>query len=290
MTNIDTKETWEHCEIITNGIHMHYVTQGEGELVVLLHGFPEFWYSWRHQIPVLAEQGYRVVAPDLRGYNETEKPERGYDVPTLLRDIVGLIAGLGEERAVVVGHDWGGALAWQFAMDYPQMTTQLIILNAPHPGIFQRDLFHFRQLLRSWYIFAFQLPWLPEYWLLRNNANEIGRMLRTAAFQKDAFPRSETVKYQQAMSKPGATKAALSYYRQAFRRISHIYRRKNLQITVPTLVIWGEHDIALDITLLDGLEYWVPDLHIKRISDSGHWVQQEQPAKVNQYMLEFLSR
>lgn len=123
MIKTEIAKTWEHCEIITNGIRMHYVAQGEGELVVLLHGFPEFWYSWRHQIPLLAEQGYRVVAPDLRGYNDTEKPEDGYDVPTLLRDIVGLITGLGEERAIVVGHDWGGALAWQFAIKYPQMTT-----------------------------------------------------------------------------------------------------------------------------------------------------------------------
>src|SRR5262249_24563480 len=115
-------ESWKHCEILTNNLRMHYVTQGTGPLVVLLHGFPEFWYSWRFQIPALAEQGYRVVAPDLRGYNQTEKPDSGYDIPTLLRDIAGLIEGLGEESAIIVGHDWGGVLAWHFAIDYPQMT------------------------------------------------------------------------------------------------------------------------------------------------------------------------
>ncbi len=114
-----TTETWQHHDIITNGIRMHYVTQGTGPLVVLLHGFPEFWYSWRHQILFLAEQGYRVVAPDLRGYNDTDKPRTGYNVSILLRDIVGLIKGLGEEKAIIVGHDWGGVLAWAFALKVP---------------------------------------------------------------------------------------------------------------------------------------------------------------------------
>lgn len=285
-------EPWTHQKIATNGITMHYVTQGDGPLVVLLHGFPEFWYSWRFQIPTLAEQGYRVVAPDLRGYNETDKPRRGYDIPTLLRDVAGLIRGLGEERAVIVGHDWGGVLAWQFAIDYPQMTERLIIMNSPHPGAMQRELRTWKQLRKSWYIFFFQLPWLPEYALSRNNANEIGRMLRGAALQKDAFPREETVKYQEAMSKPGAIPAALAYYRQIFRqvlpRVLKPSRHQKFQVAAPTLLIWGEQDIALGIELTTGLDSWVPNLRVKRVPDSGHWVQQEQPAKVNLYMLEFL--
>lgn len=283
-------ETWEDREISTNGIRMHYVTQGEGPLLVLLHGFPEFWYSWRYQIPFLAGLGYRVVAPDLRGYNETEKPGHGYDVPDLLRDIVGLLEGLGEEQAVIVGHDWGGVLAWQFAIDYPQMTSRLVILNAPHPGAYLREMRHLHQLRKSWYIFAFQLPWLPEYLLLRNNANAIGRMLRGAAWQKEAFPRTETAKYQQAMSKPGAAKAALNYYRQLFRRGLRNYRGRTLQVDAPTLLIWGEHDIALDLSLTEGLGVWVPNLRIRHVEDSGHWVQQEQPEKVNQYLKEFLAQ
>ena len=132
-------ETWQHRDIITNGIRMHYVTQGSGPLVVLLHGFPEFWYSWRYQIPFLAEHGYTVVAPDLRGYNDTDKPRKGYDMPTLLRDIAGLIRGLGQDQAIIVGHDWGGELAWQFAIHYPYMTSRLIVINAPHPYALLRD-------------------------------------------------------------------------------------------------------------------------------------------------------
>ena len=153
-----TVETWQHRDIITNGIRMHYVIQepskevGERNtpLIVLLHGFPEFWYSWRYQIPWLAGLGYTVVAPDLRGYNETDKPRTGYRVSNLLRDIVGLIKGLGREKAIIVGHDWGGALAWAFAMRYPQMTGRLIVLNAPHPWAFQRELKTVKQLRKRW--------------------------------------------------------------------------------------------------------------------------------------------
>ncbi len=283
-----SQETWQHRDIITNGIRMHYVTQGEGPLIVLLHGFPEFWYSWRYQIPFLAKHGYTVVAPDLRGYNDTDKPRRGYDVPTLLRDIVGLIRGLGQEKAIIVGHDWGGALAWTFAMRYPTMTERLIVMNAPHPGAMLREIRTLKQLRKSWYIFFFQIPWLPEYVLLRNHANEIGRSLRGAAVQKSVFPREETAKYQEAMSKPGAMTAALNYYRQLFRRLPRSSWGTKFQVTMPALLIWGEQDIALGIELTTGLEQWVDDIEIKRIPDSGHWVQQEQPDKVNEYMLEFL--
>lgn len=283
-----TQETWQHRDIITNGIRMHYVTQGEGPLIVLLHGFPEFWYSWRYQIPFLAEHGYTVVAPDLRGYNDTDKPRRGYDAPTLLRDIVGLMTGLGQEKAIIVGHDWGGALAWAFAMRYPAMTERLIVMNGPHPGAMLREIRTFKQLRKSWYIFFFQIPWLPEHLLLRNHANEIGRALRGSAVQKSAFPREETAKYQEAMSKPGAMTAALNYYRQLFRHLPRSSWGTKFEVSVPTLLIWGEQDIALGIELTTGLEQWVDDIEIKRIPDSGHWVQQEQPDKVNQFMLEFL--
>ena len=285
---LTTTEKWLHQYIVTNGIRLHYVTQGEGPLIVLLHGFPEFWYSWRYQIPFLAEHGYTVVAPDLRGYNETDKPRKGYDIPTLLRDIEGLVRGLGQQKACIVGHDWGGVLAWAFAMNYPEITESLIVMNAPHPAAMMREMRTFKQLRKSWYVFAFQIPWLPEYMLGRNNANKIGRMLRGAALQKSAFPNDVTARYQEAMSKPGAIKAAISYYRQLFRRLPISFKSYAVQIKAPTLLIWGEKDIALGIELSTGLERWVNDIQIKRIPDSGHWVQQEQPEKVNQYMLDFL--
>jgi epoxide hydrolase 4 len=285
-----TTETWQHRVIKTNGIRMHYVTQGSGPLIVLLHGFPEFWYSWRYQIPFLAEHGYTVVAPDLRGYNDTDKPRTGYDVATLTRDIAGLIEGLGQGKAIIVGHDWGGALAWVFAASYPQMTDRLIVMNAPHPVAMMREFRTLKQLRKSWYIFFFQIPWLPEYMLLRNNANEVGRMLRGAALQKSVFPPEVTAKFQEAMSKPGAMTAALNYYRQLFRHLPRSTTGRAMRVSAPTLLIWGEHDIALGIELTTGLEKWVGDLEIKRIPDSGHWVQQEQPEEVNQFMLDFLQR
>ena len=288
IPKLATIETWQHQYIITNGIRMHYVTEGEGPLIVLLHGFPEFWYSWRFQIPFLAEHGYTVVAPDLRGYNDTDKPHKGYDIPSLLRDIKGLIKGLGQSEAIIVGHDWGGVLAWAFALNYPDMTGRLIVMNAPHPAAMMREMRTLKQLRRSWYVFAFQIPWLPEYMLGRKHANEIGKMLRGAALQKSAFPREVTAKYQEAMGKPGAIKAAISYYRQLFWRLPFSFKSYELRINTPTLLIWGEQDIALGIELTTGLERWVNDIQIKRIPDSGHWVQQEQPEKVNQYMLEFL--
>ena len=232
--------------------------------------------------------GYSVVAPDLRGYNGTDKPPKGYDIPTLLRDIEGLIKGLGQQKAHIVGHDWGGVLAWTFAMNYPEMTESLIVMNAPHPAAMLREMRTFKQLRKSWYVFAFQIPWLPEYILGRNHANEIGRMLRGAALQKSVFPKEVTAKYQEAMSKPGAIKAALSYYRQLFRRLPIPMKSNEVQIKAPTLLIWGEQDIALGIELTTGLERWVDDIQIRRIPDSGHWVQQEQPEKVNQYILDFL--
>jgi epoxide hydrolase 4 len=288
VVELAATETWQHQYLITNGIRMHFVNQGEGPLIVLLHGFPEFWYSWRYQIPFLASHGYTVVAPDLRGYNDTEKPRTGYDIPTLLRDIKGLINGLGQQTAVIVGHDWGGVLAWSFAMQYPQMTERLIIMNAPHPAAMIREMRTIKQLRKSWYVFAFQIPWLPEYVLGRNHANEVGRMLRGAALQKSAFPLDVTAKYQEAMSRPGAIKAAISYYRQLFWNLPLSYKKYDTRIVAPTLLIWGEQDIALGIELTTGLEQWVTIIQIRRIPDSGHWVQQEQPDKVNQYLLEFL--
>jgi pimeloyl-ACP methyl ester carboxylesterase len=283
-----TTETWQHRDIITNGIRMHYVIQGTGPLLVLLHGFPEFWYSWRHQILFLAEQGYTVVAPDLRGYNDTDKPRTGYKVATLLRDIVGLIKGLGEEKAIIVGHDWGGVLAWQFAQDYPQMTERLIVMNAPHPAAFARELRTIKQLRKSWYVFAFQIPWLPEFLLGRRHAELIGRMLYGSAVHKTAFPPDVLAQYRDAMSKPGALNASLNYYRAVFRRPASALNGTRTIIHTPTLLIWGDQDVALDSNLTRGLEQWVPNLQIRHLPDSGHWVQQEKPAEVNMFLQEFL--
>lgn len=284
------EESWQHRDVITNGIRMHYVTLGDGPLIVLLHGFPEFWYSWRFQLPFLAGLGYTAVAPDLRGYNDTDKPRVGYDVPTLLADIAGLIRQLGYERAIIVGHDWGGALAWSFAMQYPGMTERLVVMNAPHPGAFLREMRTLKQLRKSWYMFVFQLPWLPEYLLLRDRARNVTRLIQEAAVHTEVFPPHVLDRYREAMSKPGAMTAALNYYRQLFRGRPGAFLDGQWQwhISAPTLLIWGEQDIALGIELTKGLEQWVPHLTIRRIADSGHWVQQEQADLVNHFLKDFL--
>lgn len=280
-------ERWQHGALITNGVRLHYVSQGEGPLVVLLHGFPEFWYSWRWQIPFLAQLGYKVVAPDLRGYNDSDKPHNGYDIPTLLLDIVGLIRGLGYEKALIVGHDWGGVLAWAFAQNYPSMTERLIVMNAPHPAAFARELRHGRQLQKSWYAFAFQIPFLPELALGRNHAELLGNLIYAAAVKKEAFPPEVILRYRDAMSKPRALTCAIQYYRALMRAFLQAPSRKRV-ISAPTLLIWGEQDIALGLELTEGLEPWVPNLQVRRIADSGHWVQQEQPEQVNALLAEFL--
>ena len=282
MTNV--QETWAHREGIVNGVRLHWVEQGQGPLVVLLHGFPEFWYSWRHQIPVLAER-FRVVAPDMRGYNLSEKPPRGYDLDTLTDDVLALIRTLGEERAVIVGHDWGGVVAWVFAIRFAEATEKLVIMNAPHPARFREEVRRPRQFFRSTYALFFQLPRLPELLLGANRAWAVGRMLRRTAIEKEAFSDEDLERYREAMSRPGALTAALNYYRAA--RLGRLPRQQTVQ--APTLIIWGEHDPALGKELTYRLDRWVPNLTIHYL-DCGHWVQQERSEEVNRLLMEFLKR
>jgi epoxide hydrolase 4 len=286
-------ESWTHGTAHINGVRLHYVTQGEGQLLVLLHGFPEFWYSWRHQIPELAKH-FTVVAPDLRGYNESDKPVgvANYRVDTLTADVMGLIRAFGEEKAVIVGHDWGGGIAWAFAADYPQATEKLIVLNCPHPAALQKHLrTNRRQLRRSWYMFFFQIPWLPELGIRLHARRFIEQAFRGMAIRKEAFPDEELKKYVEAIRKPGVATAAINYYRAAFRETVRNGERQFAKIICPTLLIWGEEDIALGKELTYDMEpYFTDRFAIKYIPRCSHWVQQEQPELVNQYMLDFLLR
>jgi pimeloyl-ACP methyl ester carboxylesterase len=278
-----------HHYAIVNGIRMHYVEQGTGRLVVLLHGFPEFWYSWRKQIPALAAAGFRVVAPDQRGYNLTEKPRgvSSYDRGKLTADVAALICHLGESEAVIVGHDWGGGVAWAFAMDYPEMTRRLIVLNCPHPAAMVRGLRTARQLLRSWYIFFFQIPYLPEAGFRFRSYRAIDQAFRGGAIRKDTFSDDDIRAYKEAAAQPGALTAAINWYRAAFRGGLR-WTRPMPDITAPTLVIWAEADRALGKELTYGMDRWVQNLTIKYVPKTSHWVQQEQPELVNRYILAFL--
>jgi pimeloyl-ACP methyl ester carboxylesterase len=282
---------WQHLFVPTNRIQLHCVTQGEGELVVLLHGFPEFWYSWRHQIPALARH-FKVVVPDLRGYNDSDKPASGYDLDTLSNDIHGLIESLGYLKAHVVGHDWGGAIAWNLAHKFPQCLDRLAILNAPHPHRFTYDLVsNLDQLRRSWHVLAFQVPDLPE-WLIRLNLRGfLTNMLQDQAVRKGAFTRSDTEIYRAALEKPGVLSSALGYYRQMLSPQSWLrsFGRLPDPIMAPTLVLWGEEDSLLSHKLTDGLEKLVKaPFQLKFIPQCGHWIQQEVPQTVNRELLKFL--
>ncbi|BAS58290.1 MULTISPECIES: alpha/beta fold hydrolase [Leptolyngbya] len=281
---------WQHQFIEANAIRLHYVTQGEGELVLLLHGFPEFWYSWRYQIPALAKH-FKVVVPDLRGYNDSEKPKSGYDLDTLSTDVRSLIERLGYSRAHIVGHDWGGAIAWRLAQQFPNFIDRLALLSAPHPQRFAKDLLsNLDQLRRSWYVLAFQVPNLPE-WLIQLNLREFVRnMFQEQAVRKGAFTQEQIQQYQAALQKPGALAAAVNSYRQLFLSGNWIdWMRSPDPISVPTLVLWGDEDSILSPKLMDGIEQWISaPFQFKLIPHCGHWIQQEAPQTVNRELLQFL--
>lgn len=281
-------ETWQHDYIISNGIRLHYVTQGEGPLMLMLHGFPEFWYSWRKQIPEFA-QNYKVVALDLRGYNDSEKPadKSAYVMAEFIKDVEGVIRGLGYDRCVLVGHDWGGAIAWSFAYAHPELVEKLIILNLPHPAKFAEGLRTPQQLLRSSYIFFFQLPWLPELLVQASGYQIVTAALTGMAVNKDAFSNADLAAYKEAVAKPGALTAMINYYRNTFEQ--GLTDRDWGVLDVPTLMIWGEDDTALGKELTYGTEAYVKNFQIRYISNCSHWVQQERPELVNQYMREYLA-
>jgi pimeloyl-ACP methyl ester carboxylesterase len=274
-----------------NGVRLHCAIAGNGPLLLLLHGFPEFWYSWRHQIPVLAEH-FTVVAPDLRGYNDSDKPLHisDYTMPVLVEDVVQLIHAFGQERAFVAGHDWGGVVAWATALARPDVVEKLIALNIPHPRLFmQHILTNPRQRLRSWYMLFFQLPWLPEASIRANNYRMIEGAFRGMAVHKQRFPDEVIVEYKQAMAKPRALTSAINYYRALSRSESMSFTSALDPVAkMPTLVIWGEQDTALGKELNNDLERYVPDLTLRFIPDASHWVQQDRPDLVNRYMLDFL--
>jgi pimeloyl-ACP methyl ester carboxylesterase len=279
-----------HRYATVNGVRLHYVEYGKGPLILLLHGFPECWYAWRYQLPALAQAGFRVVAPDLRGYNLSDKPRgvHAYRMECFIGDVKGLIQTLGEDRAVVVGHDWGGVIAWQLAISEPQMVKKLIILNAPHPQRYLEALKTPGQLLRSWYVLFFQLPWLPELMIRSFGFAGLRQRLLNEPVHADAFDEVTVKVYQRALAQPGALTAALNYYRAGFRSLVRGLRPNIQPIEMPTLVIWGEQDRYLGADLLEGLEPWVKDLTVERFADASHWVQAEVPERVNERMLQFL--
>jgi epoxide hydrolase 4 len=290
-------EPWRFEKLtLPNGLRMRVARAGGGPLVVMLHGFPECWYSWRHQLRALSAS-YECVAPDMRGYGETDAPTgvENYRIEALVGDVTGLIEALGHRRAIVVGHDWGGAVAWATAMMRPDAVARLCVLNCPHPARFRSQLrSNPRQMLRSWYILFFQIPRLPDALLRARDAAMVARMIRSTAVHKEAFTDDDLANFRDALKSGYSATAALNYYRALSRRdflgkgsSGHWLARR---IKAPTLLIWGEQDVALGVELTHGMErLFDGPFEIKYIPDSGHWVQQEKPELVNQYLAEFMA-
>jgi pimeloyl-ACP methyl ester carboxylesterase len=265
LTNGASTRGMAHRWVDAGGLRLHCVEAGTGPLVLLLHGFPEFWYAWRRQIPVLADAGFRVVAPDLPGYNTSDKPPRvrDYRPSVLAQDVADLIVALGAGSAAVAGHDWGGALAWLLAMHHPELVERLVILNAPHPIRFLKGLRSPRQLRRSWYILAFQLPWLPERLVAARDFQALRRALRRQPTRPGAFTAQDIDRYVAAAAQPGALRAAINSYRAAFRTNPLAQVHSLHRVDTPTLIIWGDQDRYL------GWELAEPDLHWSRTCGSS---------------------
>jgi epoxide hydrolase 4 len=288
-TQVESAELTHGQAQVGNGITLHYVEAGEGPLVVLLHGFPEFWYGWRRQIPALAAAGYRVVAPDMRGYNLSDRPVgwREYDTNLLAGDIAGLVKALGEERAQIVGHDWGAAVAYVLAMRHPEVVERLAILNVPHPERMLAAFRTARQLRKSWYMFFFQIPGIPERLIARDNFSFAKRSLRSGL--PGSFTDEDLERYVEAWSRPGALTGMINYYRAALRRSPRSAAASLVRIDAPTLVIWGQRDRFIGSELAEPLPRWVPNVRVERIEGATHFVQHDAPERVNELLVEFLA-
>jgi epoxide hydrolase 4 len=277
----------------------------EGQPVVLLHGFPDCWFGWERQIEALAGAGYRVIAPDQRGYNESEKPRgvKAYRLASLVKDVLRLADEVAPgQRIHLVGHDWGAFVAWWVALRHPERLATLSILNVPHPAAFQRALrTSLRQLWKSWYVFACQLPRLPEWLLGRNDCAGLGKALRRSGRPRAVagpatFGDEDLARYREAWSQPGALSAMLSWYRAAVRYPvlspldGRATRARRLRVTVPTLILWGMHDVALVPELAPASAALCDAAELVFFEDASHWVQRDAAAEVNAYLLRFFSR
>ena len=280
----------EHSYIETNGICLHVVQAGSksGIPVVLLHGFPEFWYGWRKQIPALVEAGCRVIVPDQRGYNLSDKPEdvKSYHVSSLVEDILGLVNALEYEKVNLVGHDWGAGVAWTLANKYPERLHRLGILNVPHPAVMRRFLLRdFEQIRRSWYVFLFQLPWLPEAGLKRDDWRGLIGSLRNTS-KPNSFTDEDILKYKEAWSQPGALTAMINWYRALIQQVPKLPDDPRIQVR--TLMMWGMRDFALSHRMARPSMDYVDEGNLILFPEATHWVHLDAAEEVNHYLIDFI--
>lgn len=278
-----------------NQLEFNVAAAGSGDrLVLCLHGFPESSLSWRHQMVPLAHAGYRVWAPDLRGYGQTTRPVglEAYRLEDLLDDVTALIEVSKARRVILVGHDWGGIISWYYALRRSEKLEALIVLNGPHPACFEREIHHWRQLRRSWYMAVFQIPWVPEAVLAAGRAGMIGAIFQRMRMSANHHSKDMVSLYRQQAAEPGALTAMLNYYRAAIRG-GGAARQRALGypvISVPTLVLWGLKDQALAKQNLDDLGKFVTNLTVVTLEQSGHFVHQDEPQRVTDEILGWLQR
>lgn len=270
---------------VGGGVRLHYVTAGEGPLVVFLHGFPDFGFTWRAILPRVARAGFRAVAVDTRGVNLSDRPAgvRAYGVDRLVADVAGLVRALGASRAHVVGHDFGAGVAWAFAMTHPETIDRLVVLNGPHPKRLIEAMKQPSQLLKSWYVFAFQVPWLPEAMLEMDRYETLIRSIRDEPRRPPS--REELEHYREAYARRGALHAMINYYRAMFRPSA---APKLARIDAPVLVVWGEDDPHLERTLADPPADMVPNGRVLRVAGATHWVHWDEPERVADAIVAFL--
>lgn len=282
--------------IETNNIKLHVVTDGpeDGTPVILLHGFPEFHYGWRKQVPALVEAGFRVIVPDQRGYNLSDKPKSisSYNVDTLAKDILGLFDHYGIQKARLAAHDWGGVVAWHLAIHYPERLEKLAILNAPHPDVMMRFMFESAdQRKRSWYVFFFQIPFFVEWALRKENYRNLVRTL-VGSGRKSTFSRADIEEYRKAWSQPGALSAMLNWYRSIVRgSLKNVLRKKQpseRRVKVRTLMLWGKNDAALSHKMAQPSIEMCDDGTLIFFEKATHWVQHDEADEVNKNLLQFL--
>jgi pimeloyl-ACP methyl ester carboxylesterase len=278
---------------VANGLTFEVAEAGVGDhLALCLHGFPELNFSWRYQMPLLAELGYRVWAPNQRGYGASSRPigVEQYSADRIVADAAALFDASGARKLTLVAHDWGGAIAWMFAINRARPIERLVVMNLPHPICFAEALKHWPQRRRSWYMAAFQLPWLPEAALTARDAAAIRHAFRGMAVDKSRFPADVLDVYAAAAQRPGAATAMVNWYRAAARHRDRMALSNGGRVEVPTLLVWGEEDSALGLETLNGTERFVPDLTIRRLPGVSHWVQQEAPEAVNAILADWLPR
>jgi len=286
---IDEKIKFDGAQI--GGIKIHYAQAGDGEkLVILLHGFPEFWYSWRHQLVALSDE-YTVVAPDMRGYNLSDKPTNidDYTINKLADDVTGLITHFGRKKAAVVGHDWGASVAWNLAQNHPEYVWKLAALQVPPMSVWKKNQ-TFRQFMASWYMFFFQIPSLPEWILTRSNFALLENGLKNTTAEKGVFSDDDIERYKESWSEPFALTAMINYYRANIIKRFFAKSQTEEKIHVPTLFIYGEKDHAvLPETVKNVGDAVDAPFEYFHIPDAGHWAQQEAAETVTQMLREFLA-